>query len=221
MKQKKFAVAVDGPAGAGKSTVSKVIAKKLGIEYIDTGAMYRAFTLKVLRSGIDIRNEESLKELLDSTEIDFSEGHIYLDGKEVDREIRENEVTENVSDVSSIGAVREKLVDNQRKIAENKSVIMDGRDIGTNVLVNAKYKFFLNASLDERARRRYEEIKDRGLSYEEIREDIRIRDEKDRNREISPLKKAEDAHEVDTTDMDTDEVIQYIIDFIEKNEKSE
>lgn len=221
MKQKKFAVAVDGPAGAGKSTVSKVIAKKLGIEYIDTGAMYRAFTLKVLRSGIDIRNEESLKELLDSTEIDFSEGHIYLDGKEVDREIRENEVTENVSDVSSIGAVREKLVDNQRKIAENKSVIMDGRDIGTNILVNAKYKFFLNASLDERARRRYEEIKDRGLSYEEIREDIRIRDEKDRNREISPLKKAEDAHEVDTTDMDTDEVIQYIIDFIEKNEKSE
>ncbi|MDO5707475.1 MAG: (d)CMP kinase [Andreesenia angusta] len=211
-----YSIAVDGPAGAGKSTVSKIVAKRLGIEYIDTGAMYRAFTLKLINENIGANDLESLKNILKKTEIDFINGHIYLDGKSVDKEIRENNVTERVSDISTIEIVREKLVDLQRNIAKNKSVIMDGRDIGTNVLKDSKYKFYLNASLDIRAKRRYEEIKDKGLSFEEIKKDINLRDEKDKNRLVSPLKKAKDAHEIDSSYMSTEEVVDYIIKYIEK-----
>lgn len=214
-----YAIAVDGPAGAGKSTVSKEVAKKLGIEYIDTGAMYRALTLKLLENNIDIKDIDKLNKILKETKIDFNDGHIYLDGRLVDEEIRETRVTLNVSDVSALTVVREKLVDSQREIAKNKSVIMDGRDIGTNVLIDAEYKFYLNASLEERARRRYEEIKDRGETYEGIKEDIRVRDDKDKSRKIAPLKKAKDAIEIDSTSMMAKDVINLIIDYVKKDER--
>lgn len=214
----KYAIAIDGPAGAGKSTISKIVSEKLGLEYIDTGAMYRAVTLKALKSGTDLYDDEKMAELLHSTEIDFRENHIYLDGKIVDEEIRSTEVNQNVSTVAKIGAIREILVLKQREIAENKSVIMDGRDIGTTVLSDAEYKFFLNASVDERARRRFEESES-GLSYEDIKADIVKRDCIDMNREISPLVKAEDSIEVDTTSMSIDEVVAHIVDRVKKGEK--
>lgn len=213
-----YSIAIDGPAGAGKSTVSKSVAKKLKIEYIDTGAMYRALTLKIIEKNVDITDEKKLKNLLNTTEIDFSNSHIHLDGKEVDKEIRRDDVTKKVSDVSAINIVREKMLDAQRNIAKNKSVIMDGRDIGTDVLTDAKYKFFLNASLHERAKRRYEEIKDRKITLSEVENDIKERDYKDINRAIAPLRKAEDAFEIDTTNMNIEEVINFIINFIKEKQ---
>ncbi|OHW62961.1 cytidylate kinase [Andreesenia angusta] len=206
----KYSIAIDGPAGAGKSTISKIVAQKLGLEYIDTGAMYRAVTLKALSTGTDISDSQSVVELLKDTDIDFRENHIYMDERVVDEEIRSSEVNQNVSSVAKIGEIREILVSKQREIANSKSVIMDGRDIGTTVLSDAEYKFYLNASVEERARRRYEEDKS-SQSYEEIKRDIEKRDEIDMNREISPLVKAEDAVEVDTTDMDIEEVVDFIV----------
>lgn len=206
----KYSIAIDGPAGAGKSTISKIVAQKLGLEYIDTGAMYRAVTLKAISTGTDISDSQSVVELLKDTEIDFRENHIYMDERVVDEEIRSSEVNQNVSVVAKIGEIREILVSKQREIAESKSVIMDGRDIGTTVLSDAEYKFYLNASVEERARRRYEEDKS-SQSYEEIKRDIEKRDEIDMSREISPLVKAEDAIEVDTTDMDIEEVVAFIV----------
>lgn len=212
-----YSVAVDGPAGAGKSTIAKKTAKILGIEYIDTGAMYRALTLKVLKLGIDPANSNMVIDILPSTEIDFIDNHIYLDGIIVDEEIRENIISQNVSYIASIKEVRERMVYLQRQMAQSKSIIMDGRDITTVVLPDADIKVFLTASVDERSQRRYKELLEKGekdISLEQIKADIQKRDHIDSNREIAPLTKTEDSYLLDTTDKTLDESVNALISLI-------
>jgi cytidylate kinase len=209
----RIVIAIDGPAGAGKSTISKIVAKKLNIEYIDTGAMYRAVTLKLKRKNVSLSDEEELKKIMDETDIDFVNSRVYLDGEDVSEEIRMPYVSEMVSEVAAKGVVREKLVQLQRNMAAKKSVIMDGRDIGTNVLKDANYKIYLTASVEERAERRYKEMKEKGINvtFSEICHDIQERDRIDMSREINPLKKAEDAVLVDTTGKGIDDVVEEIL----------
>ena len=206
-------IAVDGPAGAGKSTISKLIAKKLNINYIDTGAMYRAVTYKCLSEGVDVKNEEAVIEVAKRTDIDFRDNNIYLDSKVVNEEIRTREVSANVSDVAKIKEVRYLMVDVQREIGTRNDVILDGRDIGSYVFPNADYKFFLVATPEERGRRRYKELCEKGFegTLEEIIKDIEKRDEIDSNREFAPLKKADDAIEIDTTGLGIDEVVEDVV----------
>lgn len=212
-----FSIAIDGPAGAGKSTVAKIVADRLGIVYIDTGAMYRAFTLKLLVNEVDLKDISTVIQILKETSIDFKENHIYLDGNIVDIEIRGNKVSNNVSEVATIKEVRERLVELQREIAKNKSTVMDGRDIGSTVLKNAKYKFFLTASVSERASRRYKELKlkDDSVSLDSIKSEIEKRDKTDSTREISPLVKSKDAIEIDTTFETIEETVERILKMIE------
>ncbi|WP_330618010.1 (d)CMP kinase [Peptacetobacter hiranonis] len=206
-------IAVDGPAGAGKSTISKLIAKKLNINYIDTGAMYRAVTYKCLSEGVDVKNEKDVIEVAKRTDIDFRDNNIYLDSKVVNEEIRTREVSANVSDVAKIKEVRYLMVDVQREIGTRNDVILDGRDIGSYVFPNADYKFFLVATPEERGRRRYKELCEKGFegTLEEIIKDIEKRDEIDSNREFAPLKKADDAIEIDTTGLGIDEVVEAVV----------
>ena len=213
---KNLVIAVDGPAGAGKSTIAKIIAKDLNINYIDTGAMYRAFTYKCLSNNIDINNEEAVKEIAKQTDIDFKDNNIYLDGKIVNDEIRTIEVSNNVSNVAKIKEVRYLMVDVQREIGKRNSVILDGRDIGSYVFPNADYKFFLVATPEERGKRRHKELTEKGyeVSLEEIISDIIRRDEIDSNREFAPLVKAEDAIEIDTTGKGIEQVVQSVIEKI-------
>ena len=210
----KIRIALDGPSGAGKSTIAKKIAQDLEIDYIDTGAMYRAigYKLKVL-NDVDLEDEAELKSVLDCTEIDFNKGDTLLDGQVINEEIRTPEATKMASLCSAIPAVREKLVALQRKMGQEKSVVMDGRDIGTNVLKDAEYKFFMTASAEERADRRYKEMLEKGMdtTYEEVLKDIIQRDHNDTTRALNPLRKAEDAQEIDTTGMGIEEVVQTII----------
>ncbi len=210
-------VAVDGPAGAGKSTICKIVAEKLNLEYIDTGAMYRALTFKILNEKININDLDKIIETLNNTKIDFINKKIYLDGKDVSEEIRTPIVNENVSPVAKIPEVREKLVNIQRNMGSSKDVIMDGRDIGSNVLKNANPKIFLTASVGERASRRFKEFQEKGIasSLEEVKRDIEKRDEIDSTREVSPLCQAEDAVLVDTTGKDINEVVNEIIALVE------
>jgi len=205
-------IAVDGPSGAGKSTIAKAIAAKLKIDYIDTGAMYRAVGYKMLQEGVPLDDLNKLAAMLDATDIDFSEGNIILDGVIVNDKIRTPEMSRQASACSTIGMVRTKLVEIQRRMGERKSVIMDGRDIGTNVMPDAEYKFFITASAEERARRRFDELKEKGddVSYEQVLEDIKARDYNDSTREINPLRKADDAVEIDTTRMTIDEVVNSV-----------
>ena len=207
-----FKIAIDGPAGSGKSTISKLLAKKLNFEYIDTGAMYRAITLKALRLGVDLEKDESYA-FLDTTVLDIANGKVLLDNEDVSEAIRSVEVTNQVSTPSKIGVVRTFLVDYQRKISESKNVIMDGRDIGTVVLPNANLKVYLTASVECRAKRRMLEREEKGivLSLEETINEMIVRDTKDSTRAISPLKQAEDAVLVDSSDMTIEEVINEII----------
>ena len=209
-------IAVDGPAGAGKSTIAKIIAKDLNINYIDTGAMYRAITYKCLSNNVDINNEEAIKEIAKQTDIDFKDNNIYLDGKIVNDEIRTIEVSNNVSNVAKIKEVRFLMVDVQREIGKRNSVILDGRDIGSYVFPNADYKFFLIATPEERGKRRHKELTEKGyeVSLEEIINDIIRRDEIDSNREFAPLVKAEDAIEIDTTGKSIEQVVQSVIEKI-------
>lgn len=206
-------IAVDGPAGAGKSTISKLIAKKLNINYIDTGAMYRAVTYKCLSECVDVKNEAAVIEVAKRTDIDFRDNNIYLDSKVVNEEIRTREVSANVSDVAKIREVRYLMVDVQREIGTRNDVILDGRDIGSYVFPNADYKFFLVATPEERGRRRYKELCEKGFegTLEEIIKDIEKRDEIDSNREFAPLKKADDAIEIDTTGLGIDEVVETVV----------
>ena len=212
-----YKIAIDGPAGAGKSTIAKFLAKKLNIEYIDTGAMYRAITLKAMRLGIDMEKDEEYG-FLSETTLDFSNGKIVLDGEDVSEAIRSVDVTTNVSTPSKIACVRTTLVDLQRKISESKSVIMDGRDIGTVVLPKADLKVYLDASVECRAKRRMLERAEKGLeiSLEETKEEIIVRDIKDSTRAISPLKKADDAILIDSSDMTIDEVVNKIISIMKE-----
>ncbi len=209
-------IAVDGPAGAGKSTIAKIIAKNLNINYIDTGAMYRAITYKCLSNNIDINNEEDIKKIAKETDIDFKNNNIYLDGNIVNDEIRTIEVSNNVSNVAKIKEVRYLMVDVQREIGKRNSVILDGRDIGSYVFPNADYKFFLIATPEERGKRRHKELTEKGyeVSLEEIINDIIKRDEIDSNREFAPLVKAQDAIEIDTTGKSIEQVVQSVIEKI-------
>ena len=212
MSDKIFQIAIDGPSGAGKSTIAKAVAKKLGIEYIDTGAMYRAIGLKMLRLGLPMKEDEALTEMLASTDIDFVSERIYLDGEDVSDQIRTQEISKAASDCSAFGSVRRKLVALQQNMAGKKSIIMDGRDIGTVVLKDAPYKFYLTAGDEERARRRHVELEAKGehLTFEQVLAQIRERDHNDMTREITPLRKADDAEEIDSTNMSIDEVTDYI-----------
>lgn len=211
-------VAIDGPSGAGKSTIAKAVGKKLGLDYIDTGAMYRAVGYKTLTNSIDPDDAAAMQQMLDSTEIDFSKGDIILDGEIVNDKIRTNEMSMMASRVSAIPAVREKLVELQRKMGQTKSIIMDGRDIGTNVLTDAEFKFFMTASAEERADRRYKELIEKGqdVSYETVLDDIIKRDHNDMTRKLNPLKKADDAIELDTTGMSIEEVTDFIFKEVTK-----
>lgn len=213
----KLIIAVDGPAGAGKSTISKKVAEILEIEYIDTGAMYRALTLKVLRNGINPKDSESILELMESTLIYFKDNQIYLDGTRVDKEIRENIINTNVSNVAKIGKVRKKMVEMQQELAKSNNLIMDGRDIGTVVLPNANFKFFITASVEERGKRRYKELIEKGeknISYEQILAEIEKRDKIDSTREVAPLKKSFDSYEIDTTKKTVEQCVDEIINII-------
>ncbi len=201
-------IAVDGPAGAGKSTVSKIVAARLGYTYIDTGAMYRAVALKVLQTGKpaeDVTGDIDIK--LDDA------ARVFLDGVEVTKEIRTPEVSRGASDVAKFGFVRKKLTELQRAMAIQGKVIMDGRDIGTQVLPNADLKIFLTATVDERARRRFEELKAKGnvTDFEQVRKEIILRDKQDSTREIAPLAKAEDAILLDSTNLTIEQVVAEIL----------
>ena len=210
-------IAIDGPAGSGKSTIAKLIAEDLGLVYLDTGAMYRLVTLKALNEGI-LGDFEKIKKMLNNLNIDIKENGFYLDNVDVSDEIRKPIVSENVSDIAAIREVREKMVDLQRKFSESKNVILDGRDIGTVVFPNANIKIFLVADAKERANRRYKELVKKGenVKIEEIYENILKRDEIDSTRKESPLKKAEDAIEVDTTSKNIEEVKNEILNICSK-----
>lgn len=211
-------IAIDGPGGAGKSTIAKLVGNKLGLEYIDTGAMYRAIGLKLNRRRVSSDDVESIHNILAKTSIDFVEGKIFLDGDDVSDVIRTPEISKLASTYSQIPEVRTKLVDIQRRIAEGKGVIMDGRDIGTNVLTNAELKIFLTADPMVRARRRYEELKAKGVdaSFNHIFEEIKNRDYQDMNRPLNPLVQAEDAILVDTSNMSIEEVVNEIVTMASK-----
>lgn len=217
-----YRVAIDGPAGAGKSTVAKAVAARLAIEYIDTGAMYRAVALKLLAEGIgtDPADADRCARALAETEIDFADGRVRLDGRDVSDDIRTDAIARMASACSALPAVREKLVALQRAMGKRKSVLMDGRDIGSNVFPNAEFKFFLTASPRERARRRFLELqkKDADVSLEGVLADIEQRDYNDSHRALHPLVKADDAHEIDSTDMSADEVTELVLGIIRGTE---
>jgi cytidylate kinase len=209
-------IAIDGPAGAGKSTVAKILAEKLGILYLDTGAMYRAMGLKVLEAGGNPRDPKDVLPMLPDTEIDvkYVAGvqRIYLDGREVTNDIRTQKISTAASEIGTIPEVRQKLVELQQQIAEENSLVMDGRDIGTHVMPNASLKIFLTASSEERARRRWEELKAKGVEtdYNKVLQDIIHRDNNDSNREYAPLRKADDAILIDCTNKNIDQVVSEI-----------
>ena len=213
-------IAIDGPAGSGKSTIAKLIAEDLGLVYLDTGAMYRLVTLKALNEGI-LGNLDKIVKMLDDLRIDIKKNGFYLDDTNVSEEIRKPIVSENVSDIAAIREVREKMVDLQRKFSESKNVILDGRDIGTVVFPNADVKIFLIADAKERANRRYRELVAKGenVKIEEIYENILKRDKIDSTRKESPLKKADDAIEVDTTSKNIEEVKNEILYIIKQKNK--
>lgn len=212
----KIRIAIDGPSGAGKSTIAKRVAKLLGIDYIDTGAMYRAIGYKMLCQKVGLNDRKALEQLLAQTEIDFTDGNIILDGETVNDRIRTPEVSKMASDCSALPEVREKLVALQKKMGQTKSVVMDGRDIGTNVLTDAEYKFFMTASSAERAHRRWLELREKGeeVDLAKVEADIIQRDHNDSTRKLNPLKKAEDAVELDTTGLTIDEVTDKILEVI-------
>jgi len=215
---KPMRIAIDGPSGAGKSTIAKEVAKILEFDYIDTGAMYRAVGYKMMQSQVTLKDAIALKKLLDETTIDFHKGRTLLDGEDVSDYIRTPAVSQMASDCSALPVVREKLVELQRELGKQKSVVMDGRDIGTNVFPDAEIKFFVTATAEERAKRRYLELLDKGetAEYQTVLSDMKMRDYNDSTRSLHPLKQAEDSILVDTTYMTIEEVIAKIMEEIER-----
>ena len=216
----KITIAIDGPAGSGKSSVSKIVARRLRLLYIDTGAMYRALTLKAMRNGIDMEKETDLVELAHNTEIELihqeDETVVLLDGRDVTEEIRGTDVTNNVFYLARAEGVRECMKKLQRKIAEKGNVVMEGRDITTVILPDADYKFYLDASFEERVKRRRKELEQNGRQVVEsgLSKDIKIRDKKDLTRKIAPLRKARDAIVIDSTGMSLEEETETVISYI-------
>ena len=221
-----FIVGIDGPAGSGKGTVTKIIANKTGLINVDTGITYRCVALEVLNRNVDLSEEEKIIEIAKSIDIKIentTEGDIvFLNGENVTDQIRSKEVTSIVSQVSSIKEVRFEMVEVQRKLAQGKDVIMEGRDICTYVFPNADVKIYLDASIDERARRRYKEMKEKGIdiTFEEVRDNIEKRDLNDMSKEVGALKKAEDSIVVDSTSKTIDEVVEEIIEIIKEKRKN-
>ncbi len=217
-----FIVAIDGPAGTGKGTITKIVAEKLGLVTIDTGATYRCITLAMIKQNVKLEEEEKIKEILEKSKIEFKningEQHTFLNDEDVSKEIRSNEVNSMVSQVSALKFVRYKMVDLQRKLAERKDVIMEGRDIGTYVFPNADVKIYLDAEPEERARRRQKQNEEAGIqsTYEEVLAGIIARDENDKNKEMGALKVAEDAIVVDGTHGTIEENVQKVIEIINK-----
>ena len=213
----RIAVAIDGPAGAGKSTIAKLVGKKFDLMYINTGAMYRAVALSAKRNNIKTTEIDSLMNMIDKMEMHFENDDLILNGVNIQDEITLPEISEIVSQYASIPEVRSKLVVLQRKMSEKYNVIMDGRDIGTVVLKDSKFKFFLTATPEERARRRFTELVNRGIdvNYDKLLEDIIKRDYIDSHREVDPLKQADDAIEIDSSNYNINEVTEIICNFIE------
>lgn len=217
-----FIVAIDGPAGSGKGTITKLVSDKMKLVNIDTGAMYRCVALNMIQEGIEIQEEKQIKKMLDKIVIDMKEnGKVFLNGEEVTKRIRENDVNNFVSPISALKIVREKLVELQRNVAKGKNVIMEGRDIGTVVFPNADVKIYLDASPEERAIRRLKQNQEKGIatSYDEVLKNIMDRDKRDSTREVSPLKQAEDAIYVDSSNMTIEEVVERMIEIIKQKSK--
>ena len=208
-----YSVTVDGPSGSGKSTVCKLISDILNIEYLDTGSMYRSLAYFCLKENVNLGNEVEVMQVLNSLDITFESSKIKVNGEFLSNKIRTNDVSMAASKVSTYYSVREKLVEIQRQIASDKAIILDGRDAGTNILKNADYKFYLDASPEVRAKRRFDEQKD-DSSYEKILKDIKLRDEQDKNRKYAPLRQAEDAVLINSDDLSIDEVVEKIIEII-------
>jgi cytidylate kinase len=219
MPKKKLIIAIDGPAGSGKSTVSKLIAAKLGLLYIDTGAMYRALTLKAMRKAVDLKESEALVKLARETKIDLSHNdrlEVILDGEDVAGLIRTPELTNNVKFIAGVAGVRHEMVRLQRAIGERHPSVLEGRDIGTVVFPDADYKFYLDASIEERSRRRHKELAEarQAVDLAKLKEEIRVRDESDMKRDVGALKKANDAIVVDTTDLSIAQVVDKLLSYI-------
>lgn len=220
-----FIIAMDGPAGSGKGTIAKKVAEKLQLINIDTGAMYRCITLYTLKNNIDKSDKEKIIGILENIDIELLEKDgqqcVMLNGEDVTKEIRTEKVNAIVSDISGIEEVRKKMVILQRKLAEGKNIIMEGRDIGTTVFPNANIKIYLDADMEVRAKRRYKENLEKGIdtSFEEVKESILKRDEKDRNREYGALKIAENAIRVDTSNLTVEEVVEVVINLIQEKKR--
>lgn len=212
-------IAIDGPAGAGKSTIAKLLGKKYDLMYINTGSMYRAVTLFAMKRGIDPTNVKKLENLIDELNMYFENDDLIVNGIDISKDLTNIEVTNNVSRYAAVPEVRQKLVQLQREISQNYDVIMDGRDIGTVVLKDASVKIFLTARAEERANRRYEELiaKNVKVDYNNILEDIKRRDYIDSHREVDPLQKAADAIEIDSSLMNIEEVVEAISKYIDNN----
>jgi len=208
-------IAIDGPSGAGKSTIAKLVSKSINFEYIDTGAMYRALAYKAYKTNTPII-DEAINKMLKKTEIDYLNNNIVLDNENVEEYIRSEEISKMASKISSLKNVRLIMVDLQRCIAKNKNVILDGRDIGTNVFPNADYKFFITATVETRAKRRYDELVNKGIQviYDSVLQDIKLRDYNDSSRAVAPLKIAEDAIVIDSTNLNIKDVQNKIISIV-------
>lgn len=219
---KRITIAIDGPAGAGKSTVAKLVAERLSYLYIDTGAMYRALTYNAMQKGISLDDGEKLRELLDRSRIELKgdEGQVLLNDEDITEEIRHPEVTANVSKVAQHLEVRLKMVEQQRMLAKNGNVVLDGRDIGSYVLPDAEVKIFLTASVAERAKRRYLEQRQKGIEVDlkQLEQEIAKRDELDSTREFAPLKKADDAITIDSTNLSIQQVVDKIIRIVKESQ---
>lgn len=211
-------VAIDGPGGTGKSTIAKAVAARFGLEYIDTGAMYRALGLKALRNGVDAADEEAVRAMLADTSIDFVSGKTHLDGEDVSGLIRTNEISMAASNISKLAIVRAKVDEVSRHLAATKDVVMEGRDIGTTVIPDAEVKIFMTASPEIRAKRRYDQLLAAGkeADYETIFKETQQRDYQDSHREVSPLRQADDAVLLDTSDMTLEENIDAVADLISR-----
>ena len=209
-------VAIDGPGGTGKSTIAKAVASRFGLEYIDTGAMYRALGLKALRNGVPAEDENAVKAMLDETVIDFAGGKTMLDGENVSGLIRTNEISMAASNISKLAIVRAKVDEVSRFLASTKDVVMEGRDIGSTVIPDAEVKIFMTAAPEVRAKRRYDQLREAGkeADYDKIFNEIQQRDYQDSHREVSPLRQAEDAVYLDTSDMTIEENIDAVADII-------